>query len=60
MTKLNDLKAAAELALGLMDLTSLNDNDTNEVITALCQQAKTEFGSPGGNLCLSTLYPDCA
>ena len=46
MTKLNDLKAAAELALGLMDLTSLNDNDTNEVITALCQQAKTEFGSP--------------
>ena len=46
MTKLNDLKAAAELALGLMDLTSLNDNDTNEVITALCQQAKTEFGAP--------------
>ncbi|WP_330925806.1 deoxyribose-phosphate aldolase [Candidatus Sororendozoicomonas aggregata] len=34
------------LALSLMDLTSLNDSDTNEDIIALCQSAKTPAGSP--------------
>ncbi|MGR3806281.1 deoxyribose-phosphate aldolase [Pasteurella testudinis] len=46
MTQLNDIKQTAKLALSLMDLTSLNDNDTDEAIIALCGQAKTEFGSP--------------
>ncbi|MGV6987497.1 deoxyribose-phosphate aldolase [Testudinibacter sp. P80/BLE/0925] len=46
MTQLNDIKKTAKLALSLMDLTSLNDNDTDEAIIALCRQAKTKFGSP--------------
>lgn len=37
-------KISATRALHLMDLTSLNDDDTNETITALCQQAVTQFG----------------
>ncbi|PAJ73613.1 deoxyribose-phosphate aldolase [Pseudoalteromonas sp. NBT06-2] len=39
-----DLKIAAQTALGLMDLTTLNDNDTNEAVVSLCQQAKTSVG----------------
>ncbi len=34
------------LALSLMDLTSLNDSDTNEKIITLCQAAKTPAGFP--------------
>lgn len=41
---MSDLKIAAQTALGLMDLTTLNDNDTNEIVAALCQQAKTSVG----------------
>ncbi len=37
---------AARQALTLMDLTSLNDNDTDSTIEALCQQVKTPFGTP--------------
>lgn len=40
------LKQAAQTALSLMDLTTLNDNDTDEKVIALCQSAKTEFGTP--------------
>lgn len=40
------LQDTAQLALSLMDLTSLNDSDTNEVIEALCQQAKSPAGTP--------------
>lgn len=38
------MKKIAQEALSLMDLTTLNDSDTNEIVAALCQQAKTEFG----------------
>ena len=38
------LKTAAQKALGLMDLTTLNDNDTNDIVTALCQQSTTVAG----------------
>jgi len=41
---MSDLKVAAQTALGLMDLTTLNDNDTNEIVISLCQQAKTSVG----------------
>lgn len=34
----------AALALSLMDLTSLNDDDTDEKIRQLCQNATTPFG----------------
>ncbi|MFA9487247.1 MULTISPECIES: deoxyribose-phosphate aldolase [unclassified Mannheimia] len=40
------LKNSAEIALSLMDLTTLNDNDTDEKVIALCEQAKTDFGIP--------------
>ena len=39
-----DLQSSSRLALQLMDLTSLNDDDTPEQIIALCQKAKTEVG----------------
>lgn len=39
-----DLKRTALTTLKLIDLTSLNDNDTPGVILNLCKQAKTPFG----------------
>lgn len=39
-----DLKAYAQLALTLMDLTSLEDNDTDAKIQQLCANAVTPFG----------------
>ncbi|SFC83199.1 deoxyribose-phosphate aldolase [Pseudoalteromonas denitrificans] len=41
---MSDLKIAAKTALSLMDLTTLNDTDTNEIITELCRQADTTAG----------------
>lgn len=41
-----NLKPIAQQALSLMDLTTLNDNDTDEKVIALCQQGNTEFGTP--------------
>lgn len=38
--------STARQALALMDLTSLNESDTDSVIEALCQQVKTPFGNP--------------
>lgn len=40
------LKNVAQQALSLMDLTTLNDNDTDEKVIALCQQGNTAFGTP--------------
>ncbi len=39
------LTAVAQQTLGLIDLTTLNDNDTNETVIELCKKAKTDFGS---------------
>ena len=36
---------AAKLLIRLLDLTTLNDNDTNETVTALCQKANSKFGN---------------
>lgn len=38
-------QSAAKLALSLMDLTSLNDDDTDEKIIRLCQQAQSSVGA---------------
>lgn len=46
-------KQIAQQALYLMDLTTLNDNDTDEKVIALCQQANTDFGTPAA-ICI---YP---
>jgi deoxyribose-phosphate aldolase len=43
---MSTLQDNARLALSLMDLTSLNNDDTSAVISQLCAQAKTPEGSP--------------
>lgn len=43
---MTDATAIARQALGLMDLTSLNDSDNDAVITRLCESARTPVGSP--------------
>lgn len=40
------LENSAKLALSLMDLTTLNEDDTDEKVISLCQQANTKFGTP--------------
>lgn len=40
------LEHAASLALAMMDLTSLNDDDNDERIAALCRRTETPQGSP--------------
>ena len=42
---MNDLKVIALRALKLMDLTTLNDDDTEEKVIALCHDAKSAVGS---------------
>ena len=36
---------AAKLLISLLDLTTLNDNDTNETVSALCQKATNKYGN---------------
>ncbi|CAM3513913.1 Deoxyribose-phosphate aldolase [Vibrio aerogenes CECT 7868] len=43
---MSDINAEAIRALQLMDLTTLNDDDTNEKVIALCQSANTPAGTP--------------
>ncbi|EAR09614.1 deoxyribose-phosphate aldolase [Reinekea blandensis] len=43
---MTNLEQNARQALHLMDLTSLNDSDTDTVIESLCAQAKTPEGHP--------------
>jgi len=50
---MSDLKAAALRALKLMDLTTLNDDDTAEKVVALCHDAKTAVG----NTAAICIYP---
>ena len=50
---MTDLNASSRLALQLMDLTSLNDNETPEQIIQLCRQAHTE----AGNTAAICIYP---
>ncbi|MDY4315628.1 deoxyribose-phosphate aldolase [Pectobacterium actinidiae] len=50
MTKLT---TAAQRALVLMDLTTLNEDDTDEKVTALCRQAN----SPAGKTAAICIYP---
>lgn len=50
---MTDLTASSLRALKLMDLTTLNDDDTDEKVIALCHQAKT----PVGNTAAICIYP---
>ncbi|GGB05017.1 deoxyribose-phosphate aldolase [Agarivorans gilvus] len=47
------LTAVARTALSLMDLTTLNDDDTRETVAALCSQAK----SVDGQVAAICIYP---
>jgi len=48
-----DLAVAAQRALRLMDLTTLNDDDTVDKVLALCRQAH----SPAGDVAAICIYP---
>ncbi|GAA05501.1 deoxyribose-phosphate aldolase [Photobacterium leiognathi] len=50
---MSDLKTAALRALKLMDLTTLNDDDTDEKVIELCKNAKTVVG----NTAAVCIYP---
>ncbi|MEY8770411.1 deoxyribose-phosphate aldolase [Erwinia sp. ACCC 02193] len=50
---MTDLTTAAVRALKLMDLTTLNDDDTDAKVVALCHQAKT----PVGETAAICIYP---
>ena len=50
---MSDLKIAALRALKLMDLTALNDDDTEQSVIALCNNAKTSLG----NTAAICIYP---
>lgn len=50
---MTELTAAAQRALHLMDLTTLNDDDTDEKVIALCRQAN----SPAGHTAAVCIYP---
>ncbi|WP_298441335.1 deoxyribose-phosphate aldolase [uncultured Ferrimonas sp.] len=50
---MSDLNAAAQRALTLMDLTTLNDDDTDQKVIELCHKAK----SPAGNTAAICIYP---
>ncbi len=52
MTSINDI---ALKTLGLIDLTSLNDNDTDEAIISLCNKTKTPYGSVPA-ICIYSRY----
>ncbi|WP_455817530.1 deoxyribose-phosphate aldolase [Pseudomonas cerasi] len=50
---MSDVKTQALRALQLIDLTTLNDDDTDAKVIALCHQAK----SAGGNTAAICIYP---
>ncbi|WP_114785169.1 deoxyribose-phosphate aldolase [Vibrio tetraodonis] len=50
---MSDLKDAALRALKLMDLTTLNDDDTDEKVIKLCREAKSKVG----NTAAICIYP---
>ncbi|CFQ44947.1 deoxyribose-phosphate aldolase [Yersinia bercovieri] len=53
LTACANLHDYAKRALSLMDLTTLNDDDTDDKVIALCRQAK----SPAGNTAAICIYP---
>ena len=50
---MTELQHAAKKAIGLMDLTTLNEDDTDEKVIALCHQAH----SAGGDTAAVCIYP---
>lgn len=50
---MSDLKQAAQKAIQLMDLTTLNDDDTDQKVIALCHKAQTA----AGNTAAICIYP---
>ena len=47
---MTDLKLAAQRALNLMDLTPLNDDDTDQKVVDLCRKAKSPAGLTAATL----------
>lgn len=56
---MTELQQAARQALALMDLTSLNDDDSDAVIRALCARANTPAGHPAA-VCIYPAFIETA
>ena len=54
-----DLRASAQLALSCLDLTSLNDHDTEADIARLCERAQGPFG-PTAAVCVWPRLAACS
>ncbi|MCK5914916.1 MAG: deoxyribose-phosphate aldolase, partial [Deltaproteobacteria bacterium] len=50
---MTDLQNTAREAIGLMDLTTLNNDDTDAIVIDLCHQAH----SPAGDTAAVCIYP---
>ena len=50
------MKEVAQRALSLLDLTSLNDNDTEETVVALCAKAHGDFGKTAAVCTMILVY----
>lgn len=53
MTGIFDLRQAARLAIGLLDLTGLNEDDSEQRVIDLCRAART----PAGDTAAVCIYP---
>ncbi|WP_110691291.1 deoxyribose-phosphate aldolase [Salinicola halophyticus] len=56
---MNSLKHAARQALAMMDLTSLNDDDNDATIQALCRRTDTPHGAPAA-VCIYPAFIETA
>lgn len=56
---MSSLEQAASRALAMMDLTSLNDDDDEGAIRALCRRTDTPYGAPAA-VCLYPAFIDAA
>ena len=52
------LKVAAKRALQLMDLTTLNEDDTDEKVIALCHQAKSPTSCASSSAWITRFGPN--
>lgn len=57
---MTDLKASSLRALKLMDLTTLNDDDTDEKVNCSVSSGQNSGRQYRRYLYLSSLYPDCS
>ena len=57
-TDMQDAVSTARLALSLMDLTTLNDDDTRDTVRVLCAQARSDAGTVAAVCVYPRFVPD--